>query len=463
MSGMLLVGVVDKEAAAIEIMMGMQWRDRHCVTLTRSLSLSIPQQSAQAHACDVCIVDLVGLGMRKYSEVHEQRLLEFLAGRHAVLLVWGRDSGWAEHTLPLAAGQRVQYLTTPYRSHSLREAISKLLEGQVALQGAKPLVAAKVLPVAKSMPVPGKSTVVAPLPAWRRAEELAKRLQSERDRSAAAPSAPERASLAADGPTLRSPLLAPASINGQVSEPIKMVHRESAGGQGRDAMDALLAMFPSLRAMTIVGLGEKIAARQGPLLLKIGPNAEFVLNFHRGWLACGLSVPALQKLARTPHLAESVHITPLPEDEVESKVRQRCNGKFQRAQIALDEVVWDVLGDAIKGQTLEATGDMRIQLRRFPNVTALSEVGPFDVQLAAICARAPHDVSDLLRAFPRQEQAVLRFVMLATASGLTSVIAQDAQAQKLAAPVARTAQAADPGPQVQAKRGFFKSFLDKLF
>ena len=203
MSGMLLVGMVDKEAAAIEIMMGMQWRDRHCVTLTRSLSLSIPQQSAQARACDVCIVDLVGLGMRKYSEVHEQRLLEFLAGRHAVLLVWGRDSGWAEHALPLAVGQRVEYLTTPYRSHSLREAISKLLEGQVALQGAKPLVAAKVLPVAKSTPVPGKSTVVAPLPAWRRAEELAKRLQSERGRSAAAPSAPERASLAADGPMLR--------------------------------------------------------------------------------------------------------------------------------------------------------------------------------------------------------------------------------------------------------------------
>nr|HPK33841.1 hypothetical protein [Ottowia sp.] len=105
MSGVLLAGLTDQEAAAIEIMIGMSWRERHCVTLTRSLSLAVPEQSVQARACELCVVDLFGFGMRRHTEAHARRLLEFLAGRPAVLLVWGSGGGWLESGLALAAGQ----------------------------------------------------------------------------------------------------------------------------------------------------------------------------------------------------------------------------------------------------------------------------------------------------------------------------------------------------------------------
>ena len=106
MKKILLVGLTDQEAAAIEIMIGMNWRDAQCTVLRRSLSLAMPEQTPEALACTHCVVDLFGLGMRKYSAENAERLMAFLGGRSAVALAWGADGGgWTRQKLPLAAGQ----------------------------------------------------------------------------------------------------------------------------------------------------------------------------------------------------------------------------------------------------------------------------------------------------------------------------------------------------------------------
>ena len=51
MKKILLVGLTDQEAAAIEIMIGMNWRDAQCTVLRRSLSLAMPEQTPEALAC----------------------------------------------------------------------------------------------------------------------------------------------------------------------------------------------------------------------------------------------------------------------------------------------------------------------------------------------------------------------------------------------------------------------------
>lgn len=135
-------------------------------------------------------------------------------------------------------------------------------------------------------------------------------------------------------------------------------------------------------------------------------------------------------------------------------------------KLALDEVTWHLFSHAISDQMLVPKGDMRIQLRRFPNITALDGTSSLDIQLATICACAPHNVSDLLRAFPRHEQAVLRFVLLATVSGLMSVLADDApapQAEKVSVAATMSENMTMPSPQVRVQRNFFKSLLEKLF
>ena len=149
MKNILLMGLTDHEAAAVEIMIGMNWRDHRCITLKRELSLAIPEQHAAARSCEACVLDLFGLGMRKYSPANATRLMEVMAGRPAVLLTWGDGGGWLEAKLPLAKGQHIGWVGMPYTSAGLRDAIKKVKE---AAERMVPPAAAAVAAAPAAMP-----------------------------------------------------------------------------------------------------------------------------------------------------------------------------------------------------------------------------------------------------------------------------------------------------------------------
>ena len=422
MKNILLMGLTDHEAAAVEIMIGMNWRDHRCITLKRELSLAIPEQHAAARSCEACVLDLFGLGMRKYSPANATRLMEVMAGRPAVLLTWGDGGGWLEAKLPLAKGQHIGWVGMPYTSAGLRDAIKKVNE---AAERMVPPAAAAV------------AAAPAAMPGWRRAMELADQLKRK--------PAPMRARASAPMP------LPKAQASSVSLAPPATRMATDAVGLGKGALAALLQVFPLLRDQPLIGLTEKIIGHDGPMLLRIGTDAAFVTHTRAGWLASGLPVSALLKLLRTPRLVESARAEPLDPDHVEETVRQRFDGKFHRAQKPLDVITWELVSDVMRDMKLQRQGDLTFQLRRFPNFPMLAGVGPLDVQLAAICARMPQSISELLRAFPKHEQDVLRFVVLCVVSGLAKVIP--------GGPVAAAARK----PEVAARRGFFKSLMDKLF
>lgn len=437
MKNILLMGLTDHEAAAVEIMIGMNWRDHRCITLKRELSLAIPEQHAAARSCEACVLDLFGLGMRKYSPANATRLMEVMAGRPAVLLTWGDGGGWLEAKLPLAKGQHIGWVGMPYTSAGLRDAIKKVKE---AAERMVPPAAAAV------------AAAPAAMPAWRRAMELADQLKRK--------AAPMRARASAPMP------LPKAQASSVSLAPPATRMATDAVGLGKGALAALLQVFPLLRDQPLIGLTEKIIGHDGPMLLRIGTDAAFVTHTRAGWLASGLPVSALLKLLRTPRLVESVRAEPLDPDHVEETVRQRFDGKFHRAQKPLDVITWELVSDVMRDMKLQRQGDLTFQLRRFPNFPMLAGVGPLDVQLAAICARMPQSISELLRAFPKHEQDVLRFVVLCVVSGLAKVIpGGPVAAGAVASPRAAQAlvAAAARKPEVAARRGFFKSLMDKLF
>ena len=480
MKNILLMGLTDHEAAAVEIMIGMNWRDHRCITLKRELPLAIPEQHAAARSCEACVLDLFGLGMRKYSPANATRLMEVMAGRPAVLLTWGDGGGWLEAKLPLAKGQHIGWVGMPYTSAGLRDAIKKVKE---AAERMVPPAAAAV------------AAAPAAMPAWRRAMELADQLKrkaapvvSARPAARAAvteavlanPPARRPAAPVAPPPT---PAPEPAPMRARASAPMPLPKAQASSvslappatrmatdavGLGKGALAALLQVFPLLRDQPLIGLTEKIIGHDGPMLLRIGTDAAFVTHARAGWLASGLPVSALLKLLRTPRLVESVRAEPLDPDHVEETVRQRFDGKFHRAQKPLDVITWELVSDVMRDMKLQRQGDLTFQLRRFPNFPMLAGVGPLDVQLAAICARMPQSISELLRAFPKHEQDVLRFVVLCVVSGLAKVIPGGPVAAGAVAPP-RAAQAQAPvaaaarKPEVAARRGFFKSLMDKLF
>jgi hypothetical protein len=465
MKNILLMGLTDHEAAAVEIMIGMNWRDHRCITLKRELSLAIPEQHAAARSCEACVLDLFGLGMRKYSPANATRLMEVMAGRPAVLLTWGDGGGWLEAKLPLAKGQHIGWVGMPYTSAGLRDAIKKVKEAAermvppaaaavaaapAAMPGrARPVVSLDVEP---ALPAAVAEAEPAAVPAWRRAMELADQLKRK--------AAPMRARASAPMP------LPKAQASSVSLAPPATRMATDAVGLGKGALAALLQVFPLLRDQPLIGLTEKIIGHDGPMLLRIGTDAAFVTHTRAGWLASGLPVSALLKLLRTPRLVESVRAEPLDPDHVEETVRQRFDGKFHRAQKPLDVITWELVSDVMRDMKLQRQGDLTFQLRRFPNFPMLAGVGPLDVQLAAICARMPQSISELLRAFPKHEQDVLRFVVLCVVSGLAKVIPGGPVAAGAVAPP-RAAQApvaaAARKPEVAARRGFFKSLMDKLF
>lgn len=465
MKNILLMGLTDHEAAAVEIMIGMNWRDHRCITLKRELSLAIPEQHAAARSCEACVLDLFGLGMRKYSPANATRLMEVMAGRPAVLLTWGDGGGWLEAKLPLAKGQHIGWVGMPYTSASLRDAIKKVKEAAermvppaaaavaaapAAMPGrARPVVSLDVEP---ALPAAVAEAEPAAVPAWRRAMELADQLKRK--------AAPMRARASAPMP------LPKAQASSVSLAPPATRMATDAVGLGKGALAALLQVFPLLRDQPLIGLTEKIIGHDGPMLLRIGTDAAFVTHTRAGWLASGLPVSALLKLLRTPRLVESVRAEPLDPDHVEETVRQRFDGKFHRAQKPLDVITWELVSDVMRDMKLQRQGDLTFQLRRFPNFPMLAGVGPLDVQLAAICARMPQSISELLRAFPKHEQDVLRFVVLCVVSGLAKVIpGGPVAAGAVASPRAAQAPvaAAARKPEVAARRGFFKSLMDKLF
>src|SRR5690625_1908946 len=108
----LLAGLLERDAAAINILVRMAWRDHQVVSLPRSLSLTIPDQDNTARSCKCCIIDLAGLSLRRYSTENESRLQEFLSRRPAVLIVRGGGEGW------LSAGLKIGRDTSELQSRS---------------------------------------------------------------------------------------------------------------------------------------------------------------------------------------------------------------------------------------------------------------------------------------------------------------------------------------------------------
>ena len=251
MKKILLVGLTDQEAAAIEIMIGMNWRDAQCTVLRRSLSLAMPEQTPEALACTHCVVDLFGLGMRKYSAENAERLMAFLGGRSAVALAWGADGGgWTGQKLPLAAGQVLELLVMPYSSHDMKTALGKVREGKAPAE------------------------------------------------MAAAPAG--RASAAPSG-GLGQILSQARTGSGPAPEPAP----DKEVGLLKGAIPILLHAFPDLQGNPFFRLVQQIISHEGPQVLTFGDEMFFILAPREGWIASPLPLASMAKMAASSSLLGS--------------------------------------------------------------------------------------------------------------------------------------------------------------
>lgn len=417
MSDILLAGLTEHEGAAIEVMISMAWPEHDTVHKPRSLSLSIPEQDAAARACNACVVDLFGLGLRRHSPDGAQQLLHFLKGRSAILLIWGDGGGWLEHDLPLLSRQEVEFLQVPYSNQDLRRALMRLL-GRIKEKGGSH--APKVVTSA-SGGIPGRKDPDAELPAWRRALDYA-RQQAKR------------------------PL--PDGLERQVG---RAGATQTGLPEGRQA-EVFLA-FPELANLPRWALVSAILAADGPHVAAVDGEPVFILNQAAGWLASPRSPAYLMRLQNMSDLVHRLSMNAIPPERIEASVARYFDGSLEQFQWKLDDVLWELAADALRDVRPNLSRDLSLQLLRLPNFTRLTQLGPLDIQLAMICARVPQTAYSLLRIFQRQKQDAIRFLVLALSSGAVTVqSAMDAQT------------GTNTAPRISGKveSGFLKSFLKKL-
>lgn len=407
----LLAGLAEREAAAVQMIIAQAWPAWHSLVLPRRADFQIPVQDPQAQACSDLIVNLLGIGLLRHSPDAQSKLEQFLAGRSAVLLLHSGDQSWLGAAWNLAPGQKVHCLQPPCSSLALRQAIqacgmdaaspASQLERQTALQASPNHTEQKTAQRAK-----------------------------------------------ADGHQARPNL---ASHGAKTYNHI-----------GNGALAELERAIPALQQSPWLQLVKQILQTGRQSHFEIGPT-HFVLDMQAGWLASALPSSALQKMLHTPQLLSQMQMQMqrLAAENTLALAEQSFGQRLAKAQKALDMVSWEVGSESLKNLPLALEHDLSLRLRRYPNFPLLTHAGPLDMQLASLCAQTPRSVAELLRCFAHEQQAVLRFAALSVISGLALVAPVHA-----AMPQAQLSQTAKPktdSSAEKAKQGFFKALLNKLF
>lgn len=412
MSGLLLAGLSDRDAATIELMVGMTWNDLPCITLKRGRLPFVPAQDQRARACRYCVIDLAGLGLRQHSVQNQARLLDLLEGRPAVLLTHGDGDGWPEACRALAADHTLVTLARPHGSAALKSALQQVM----------------------AMPPSGRPAA-----------------SPRTDTVAGRPGAAANGNARAASPAARRP-----ANGGTVRQPPKQA-ADAVVGLTRGGFEQLLQVFPALRTLPLMRLIGQVLEGQGGHLVRLGPST-FVMDFRAGWLASAYPVsPALMRMLH--QRLDSLTVEPLPSNRIEQALQTHFPQASQRVLRPLDVITWELVSGALGQSPLEPERDLVFQLWRSPNFTQLHQVGPLDVQLAAICARSPQSLQQLLRVFPQHAQQVCRFCILAVVSGLAVVFPAGISRRD-----AGLVPVGVPPPMLDnRRRGFLKSLLQRLF
>src|SRR5690625_435740 len=370
MKKVLLAGLVQRETAAVEILVGMTWPGVSCFSLPRCLTLSVPHQSRAARSCSFCVIDVAGFGMRHHSTDAQKRLIEFIAGRPALLILRGAHGRrWARLCrAPETTG--LDYIRAPYTPAELRRSLGMLLDA----------------------PVPEPSS-----------------------------------------PLARRPLTRGSS-------------------QPSDNMKNLYRLFPALVNHPPFRLVNQLRKLSGDSLVQLDQGAVLLIDHTLGWLARSCPLGRLIEMQKNLGRGQITTLR-LSREHVKAAFGDNIQRRRDKTVLPLDQALWELAGGALEHVDLDAGSDLTLRLKAMPNLTRLAHTRPIDIQLAAVCIRAPQNLKTLQGAFAGRKKDVLRFAALSLASGLAETTSVPAADHRLA-----TGQAAAQ----PAQAGFFRSLLDKL-
>lgn len=130
----LIAAPSHQTVTAVEIVARAIWPGATFVLLPRNARASVPQQSIAAVQCDLCVLDMLGLGWSRWSIENEEQLNILLAGRSAILLLPPGNSGnWPDADGSVNQWGRIA-LQRPVSTSALREALCTIADASEELR-----------------------------------------------------------------------------------------------------------------------------------------------------------------------------------------------------------------------------------------------------------------------------------------------------------------------------------------
>lgn len=494
----LIAGLSDQSAAAMERVVGAVYPGAQVIRQQRGVSVDSPQAWAVAQSCDLCIVDLIGLGLARWTHTRQQQLQALVLSDHCAIVLAppGDGGGWLQ-ALQASGAARVT-LQHPLRATTMRTTLQDLRTQDEAAakaaakalsRAARPAAQPALQPAPQALPSLASVKVVLPEPVelhdalddvpLHEARSTAP-AQPPTQQHAELPLAPSPAPPLPSLPPLSSPRLrrgrgrlgaplppawdeAPETFSVAPdeearAEPQPTLAQPDAFGLTPEALQALQAVCPEASQNAYLQLICHAALKPEPQEFQIGSHSGLVVNAAQNWVVSNISSALRKRLTAHALMLQIVESRALPDEEAFA-IAARLFGRRQDGRRPLDTFVWGLAYNTFESALPQATGDLRLQLRRFPNFTRMVAQPDLFIQLALLCLQAPQSLEDLQRRFSRHDpRLVTLFVLCAVLSGSASVLPALPQVQ--AGPVVTAAPAKRrnlPGLQ------FFRALLDKLF
>jgi hypothetical protein len=524
---LLLAGTSPQSAAAMEIVAGGVHPDLKTLVIPRGNQPGLPADSAATRRCQLCVLDLVGLGLARWSAQRQADLLEFLADRPAALLVpanldsSGSAPGWSQLASP-----RLLLLPQPVQTAHMREALLQL-RAQAShsqptagtLQAAPSMRSAPALPTADLPP-----TVAVPEPADATPTQAARTVPPEPTtpppplvppvpsaaprpvaswtqdintpaRSATPSMAQALFALANTGnrhweldldlPLLQEPLepedlltTIPAVLHPEIERyaPMEAAPNPPATelkprpcGLNEFGYASLLAACPGIGSVPYLVLVADVAMRDTATGLQVSTHTATVFCPQENWVASNVSTAFRKRLTQHKLMLHLLEVQPLTPDEAMARAQDAVlRGRRANGCRPLDAFLWSLAYCTFEKDVPPFVGDLKFSLHQMPNFPRLPTVPDAFLQLSLACLRQPRSVSGLVKAFGQVDPKLVHlFVICAMVSGMAQPLASRPR------PMIADHSAVEPAAMVApdtlapapapAELGFFKSLLNRLF
>ena len=423
----LIAGLSRGSAIAVELIAGSVWPDPTFVRVERRISASLADQSSAAIDCDICMVDVLGLGLSRWSPAREAELNDYLLGRPTIVLVPpGVGGGWLDADGGRLVDKSKIRLQHPVSGNTLREALTKLREGLHTAAKAKAVLG-------RDLRQPINSDVDE--------HGISGHLERGKGRYGA-PVVPDLPAVRQD----TSGLSEDARAKGYIFERTQRHVAE------------LLAACPDIEKNDYLKLVLKCLAMEQSSELRLSAQSAAVFCPAENWVASNISVIIHKRMSQHPLMVQLAEVTELQQGTAMHYAARLFDGEIDKIR-PLDTTVWRLVYYIFHQTPLVARSEIRFQLTRFPNFTRMRMQPDLYLQLALVCLRQPQSIVSLQRMFSKHDpHAITLFVACAVISGMANVLVDTPVKQANISPAVNM-----PSLETARKRGFFKALLDKLF